>query len=151
MELFGRVIGKEDFTMTDLRKAAEGKIQSDKNLAAVTQDLNNHSSQVVQDYDNMGAARRNMFISSRGAEEGSSSNITSEEFKKIYDERQKQEEENLTKMREEAKAFLDNKKKKEIVDFTPSCIEQADIEFLKEIFPIEDIRGKKVFLHIKII
>ena len=128
--------------MTSLRKAAEGKIQSDKNLAAVTIDLNNHSSQVVQDYDNMGAARRNMFISSMSAAEGSSSKTTSDEFKKMYDERKKQEEEISKKIMDEAKTFLDNKKKKkEIVDFTPSCLDDADIKLLKEVFSVEEIRG----------
>ena len=146
VEQFGQVIGKEDFTMTSIRRAAEGKIQSDKNLAGLTSDLNNHSEAVVNVYDNISSARRNIFITSIGADEKSSAaSSNDDEFRRIYEESKKNEEETSNKMKDEARRCLDEHKKKakSIVDFSATSLPEDEVEFLKEKFSKEDTKGEK--------
>ena len=146
VEQFGQVIGKEDFTMNSIRRAAEGKIQSDKNLAGLTSDLNNHSKAVVDVYDNISSARRNMFITSIGAaEKSSAASSNDDEFRQIYEESKKNEEETSIKLKDEARRCLNEHKKKakSIVDFSATSLSEDEVEFLKEKFSKEDIKGEK--------
>ena len=140
VELFGRVIGKPDFNMTNIRKALEGKLQN-SNQSSNTLDINNHSSQVVDVYDNVSASRRNLAISSVGQAEGST--VSDEDFKKVYDERTASEAESLNQLKIDAKKYLEERKKgKSIVDLTPSSLTEDDITFLRNVFTTDDLEGK---------
>ena len=142
VELFGKVVGKPNFRMTHIRKALEGKIQNSKEHSRNTRDINNHSSQVVDVYDNVSASRRNLFISSMAATEGSS--CSESDFQKVYEERVLIEKENKEKMQSDARTYLDEKKNKAktVTDLTPSSLSQEEISFLESIFTMEDVTGK---------
>ena len=145
VELFGKVTNVTDFTMTSLRKSAEGKIQSDSNLSNLTKDLNNHSNQVVPVYDNMASSRRNLFISSTNQEEDPAVPSTSgenDDFKKLYDEAKKSDEPERLKIEEEARKFIEErKKKKHVADLTPSPLDDGDLDFLRTVFSEDETQG----------
>ena len=99
-------------------------------------------SQVVEVYDNVAASRRNLYISSMAASEGSS--CPESDFEKVYQERILIEKENKEKMQCEARKYLDEKKNKArtVTDLTPSSLSKEDISVLKSIFTVEDVKGK---------
>ena len=145
VELFGKVIGKPDFNMTNIRKALEGKLQNSSDHGRNTQDINNHSSKYVKVYDNIAATRRNLVISGLGQAEGSTASAN-EEFKSFYDESEEGGEETMKQLKTDAKKFFEDKKKgKVVVDLTPSSLTQEDIMFLKSIFTDNDIKGRTNF------
>ena len=126
----------------------EGKIQNSQRTSGYTRDINNHSSAVVDVYDNVAASRRNLFITSMGAGEGAS--CSDEEFRKFYEEGKSAEKDNVEKMKIDAKKYLEDRKKKgkNVVDFSPNPVTAEDELVLKSIFTSEDVKGKVSFLCI---
>ena len=142
LDVFASVVGISDFKMTSLRKASEGVIQSRRDLAKNTKDLNSHSATVAHaHYDNVSAARRTMYNISLSATEGSNdSPETVELSKEELEQNRKEEDRDQSRVRKEAKAYLDAlKNEKKFVDLTPSCLSESDIEFLKTLFDNDDI------------
>ena len=143
VEKFGEVTGVTDFTMTCLRRAAEGVIQGDKDLRVITKDLNNHSSQVVPVYDIAASMRRNVFLSGMSQAEGSSSSsdVINAEFTSLFNDREKQDEEDHENLKEVASMYLDEKKKKKpVIDLTPTTLDDTEINFLGGLFSSGEIK-----------
>ena len=130
------------FLFETFPKALEGKIQNSQQTSSYTRDINNHSSAVVDVYDNVSASRRNLFITSTGADEGTSS--SDEDFRKFYEEGKSAERENEEKLKIDAKKYLEDRKKKgkHVVDFSPNPVTTDDELVLKSIFTSEDVKGK---------
>ena len=143
VETFGNVVGIPDFRMTNIRAALEGKIQGGKE-ADHTKDINNHTKSVaVGSYDNAASMRRSLYISSVAADESSES-VDVDKVKSNYNLRKKKGLEEHEKMKDEAKQYLQEKKrKKKIVNLSPSPLTRSDLPFLESLFTAEDYEGKK--------
>ena len=145
---FGMVVGIQDFKMTQVRKALEGKIQG-SSQADHTKAINNHSKAVVPTYDNAKSMRRTVFMASMSAAESSEA-ADKESVRSHYNLRKKKDESEQDKMKNEAAQYLkENRKKgKKILNLAPSPIAKADALFLRGLFTEEDVRGKFEFNRI---
>ena len=73
--------------------------------------------------------------------------MSEDEFKRVYDERAAVEKEGLESLKNQARKYLEDKKKgKTVVDLTPSSLTEEDILFLKTIFNEDDVKGKICFI-----
>lgn len=142
---FGLVTGIEKFCLKMLRKQSEGVIQSSSSLKASTKDLNSHSNKVAEEsYDQMRGARRNIFLTNLGKDEGcltlrKDKPLEDSEVKKRADRDQKQQ----AMMIKKAETYLEEMKSKQPWDLRPNSLQEKDVAFLKTIFTCEMVRGNR--------
>ena len=137
---FELVTGVKGFNLTMLRKGLDGKIHSREGLRSSSKDLNSHSSVVgAAVYDTMSSARRTLLMNHVDAGEGGSQiNPEFEASAEHVAKRAKIDEEENKKMKDKADKFLEYLKNRSPPDFSPTGINESDLQLLRELFSVEN-------------
>ena len=134
LEHFGSVTGIPDFKMTSIRKASEGVIQSNSDIAMNTKELNNHQSSVVPLYDNMSSSRRAIFINAMSRRERSGECYQGpehdEQIKNHLQKRKEIEKIEQEKLKKEATRYFEEQKARNKLNKMQHGLNDDELSFM---------------------
>ena len=153
LNVVGRVTGNPNFTLKDTRKSLDSQIQGNPALRAHIKDLNAHSEQVgALHYDRLDAARRSILNHCINQKEGSDlKRDSSDVCEEIQSKRAKYDEQDRKLLVEEAKEFIEDEKKRQPKDLSPTALVSEDITILCSTFK-DAIKGNIIIrLQVKLL
>ena len=143
MEKFGNTVGIKDFKMTSIRKSLEGNLAG-SSQAGRSKEINNHSNLVGSTtYDNAKSMRRSCYMTAMASTEASAEKVDKNQVRHHYATRRKMEKNEIEEIQDEAKEYLEAKRrKKDLVDLTPTSLGKDDVNFIRSLFTDEDLTGE---------
>ena len=144
VEKFGTTVGLKDFKMTSIRKSLEGNLAG-SSQAGRSKEINNHSNLVGSTtYDNAKSMRRSCYMTAMASTEAPpAETVDKNQVRHHYATRRKMEKNEMEEIQDEAKEYLEAKRrKKDLVDLTPTSLGKDDVNFIRSLFTDEDLKGE---------